>query len=262
MREVKHKQKPERLKQLVIPAILFFMALLVVFIPVKRHDIRVNTKIIRASEEFPISLTIEQNRGIISSAWLRTPAGSTELTEPKGMFLTGDRRYKIHADSDREIDLLWVLSFMNFEGKGIHLWISLLTKEPKVIISTTPYEYTRWDALPAKIYVPRDTVLYIAPTSPGYMTDESKFSGSDSYTFVYTIKGTPNGPAFVPVPKVYEQLATFLKPGMRGAQDKAHQVEYIQMLNEFRALSTGVPPSTTTIINMNMKKIKEIVWKK
>ena len=262
MKEVKKENNPGFLKHLVIPAIILLMAVLVVTLPVTNHKDRINTKILRASVEFPISLTIEQNRGIISSSWLRTPAGSTELTEPNGMFLTGDKRYKMHVDSDNQEDLMWVLSFMNFEGKGIHIWITLLTKDPKVIISTSPYEYTRWDALPAKIYVPRDTALYIAPTSPGYMSDENKLRGSDSYTFIYTIKATPNGHAFVPVPMVYDQLVTFLKPGMRSASDKARQVEYIRMLNEFRALSSGVPPSTTAIINMNMKKIKEIVWKK
>lgn len=255
---IKRRERPNlTFIPLVAIAVLMFIAL----IPITHHKERINTRIIRAMDGFPLTLSLEQKHGIIDSAWLRTPAGACKIPDICNMAFIGDHSYTMKVDKDRSDDLMWVLSFMGTDGKGIHLWIGMLTENPKVFMSITPYEHTRWDVLPAKLYVPKDTALYVAPTTPGYFS-EKKYSGISSYTFVYTIKMTQNGFTYVPIPKVYEQIKTLFVPGMRGELDKDKRIEYIQMHTDFNGLANGEPPSAKSLLNINMKHLPDINWNK
>lgn len=210
---------------------------------------------------FPIVLVLEQENGTVSSAWLRTPAGARELTEVEGLTYISDAKYLSKVDQDTKDDLLWRLSFINFKGDGLHLWLGMTTWLPKLFISSTPYQYTRWDAVPAKLVVPKGTAIYVSPATPSYNKAEP-FAGRNSYSFVYTMRMTADGPAFVPVPDAYKQIALLLRTGIQGEFSPMKRLAYVRMLTEFNSLAEGRPPQAETMINFQMQKIDTIAWKK
>lgn len=211
---------------------------------------------------FPITFILEQQEGVVTSAWLRTPAGSREITEVQGMTFISDSTIISQVDKDKHDDLLWRLSFINFEGVGLHLWLGLTTWNPSVTIASTPYQYTRWDSVPAQLLVPKGTALYISPGMPSYKDVTEQFSGTDSYSFIYTIRMTPDGPAFVPLPSVYRQLSILLRTGIRGEISTMKRLAYVRMLTEFNNLGEERPPSAETMLNLQLKKIDTLFWKK
>ncbi len=211
--------------------------------------------------DFPIVLALEQENGTISSAWIRTPAGTRELSEIEGLTYISDAKFVTNVDQDKKNDLMWRLSFIDFQGDGVHLWLGMTTWIPKLFIATTPYQYTRWDAVPAKLVVPKGTAVYVSPATPSYNMAEA-FTGRDSYSFVYTMRMTADGPAFVPVPSVYKQLALLLRAGIQGEFSPMKRLTYVRMLNEFNDLAEGKPPQAETMINFQMQKIDTITWKK
>ena len=166
------------------------------------------------------------------------------------------------ADQDDSDDLLWRISFMNVKGEGIHLWIGMTTWAPRVYVAATPFQYTRWHALPAKIEVPKGTSLYISPAAPLYRTLEKQFGGTDSYSFVYTMMLTPEGLNFVPVPSVYKQLAVLLRAGMHGESSPPKRLAYVRMLTEFNRLADGKAPQADTLLNLQIERIDTLSWKK
>lgn len=211
---------------------------------------------------FPITFILEQQEGVVTSAWIRTPAGSREITEVQGMTFISDSTIISQVDKDKHDDLLWRLSFINFEGIGLHLWLGLTTWNPTVTIASTPYQYTRWDSVPAQLLVPKGTALYISPGMPSYEDVTEQFSGTDSYSFIYTIRMTPDGPAFVPLPSVYKQLSILLRTGIRGEISTIKRLAYVRMLTEFNNLGEGRPPSAETMLNLQLQKIDTLFWKK
>lgn len=211
--------------------------------------------------DFPIVLALEQENGTISSAWIRTPAGTRELSEIEGLTYISDAKYLSNVDQDKKNDLMWRLSFIDFQGDGVHLWLGITTWAPKLFISSSPYQYTRWDAVPAKLVVPKGTAVYVSPATPSYNKSEA-FTGRNSYSFVYTVRMTADGPAFVPVPSVYKQLATLLRAGIQGEFSPMKRLTYVRMLNEFNGLAEGKPPQAETMINFQMQKVDTITWKK
>lgn len=212
--------------------------------------------------EFPIVLVLEQDNGTITSAWIRTPAGARKLEQLEGLAYIASDPIISRVDQDKKDDLLWRLSFTNLEGKGVHLWLGMTTWSPRVYISTTPFEYTRWHALPAKIEVPKGSCVYISPAAPAYQRIEKKYSGTESYSFIYTMMMTPEGFAFVPVPSVYRQLAALLKAGMRGETSPRKRMAYVKMLMEFNRLADGKAPQAETLLNFPMEKVDTLIWKK
>lgn len=210
---------------------------------------------------YPLVLVLEQRDGSILSAWLRTPASTLNIEQLDGLFFISDGIFLANVDGDNKEDLLWRLSFTNFEGFGTHLWVGMTTQPSKIFIDTSPYQYTRWDAVPAKISVPLSTALYVSPATPTYHLSDT-FSGRDSYSFVYTIKLTPEGPAFVPVPDVYRQLSMLLGSGMRGETKPLKHLTYVKMLTEFNRLAEGKTPQTATLLNLQMQHIATLSWKR
>ncbi len=245
----------------ILPLIVALFGALIFFIP--GTDIPeggANLRTLRVAD-FPIVLVLEQNQGTVSSAWLRTPAGTRSIEQIEGLSYIADSVFLSRVDQDTKDDMLWRTSYTNFEGNGLHLWIGMTTWLPKVYILKTPYQYTRWDAVPAKLVVPKGTAVYISPATPAYDKADS-FSGRDSYSFVYTLRMTPEGPSFVPVPDVYKQLAILLRAGIQGEFTPTKRLAYVRMLTEFNNLAEGNPPQADTLLNFQFEKIATLSWKR
>lgn len=245
----------------IIPVITLLLALIIYLVPGNEIPAGgANLRTLRVGN-FPIVLILEQSQGEITSAWLRTPAGVKQIEQLDGLSFVSDSVFLSKVDQDEKEDLLWRTSFTNFEGTGAHLWVGVTTWSPKAHIFTTPYEYTRWDAVPAKLVVPKGTAVYVSPAVPTYDKADS-FRGRDSYSFIYTIRMTPEGPAFVPVPDVYKQLSILLRAGIQGEFTPTKRLAYVRMLNEFNSLADGKPPKAETLLNFQMEKIAVLSWKR
>lgn len=212
--------------------------------------------------EFPIILVLEQERGEITSAWLRTPAGARPLDQLQGLSFIASDSVVSRVDQDTKDDLLWRLSFTNLEGDGIQLWIGMMSYSPKVYLALTPFQYTRWHALPAKIEIPKGASIYIAPAAPQYKGIKKQYRGPESYSFIYTMMLTPEGPAFVPIPSVYKQLSVLLKAGMHGETSPPKRMAYVKMLTEFNRLADGKAPQADTLLNFPIERLDTLSWKK
>ena len=247
---------------LLLPAVFFVLLIFLWLLPTP--DTNEKNISIRALEipEFPITLVLEQEQGVINSAWLRTPAGARKLDQLDGLTYISSTSVISKVDQDAKNDLLWRLSFINIKGEGVHIWIGMTTWAPRVFIYSSPFRYTRWHALPAKIVVPHGTSLYISPTTPPYPMIDKQYEGRDSYTFIYSMMMTPEGPAFVPVPSVYKQLSVLLKAGMQGETSPQKRLAYVRMLTEFNRLADGKAPQADTLINLPLEKIDVLSWKK
>lgn len=245
----------------VLPLLLFFAAAGTAFLP-KTEPPKDGTTIKTLDVKgFPVTLVLEQNGGTVKSAWLRTPVGVREISNLEGLTYMSDGAYITKMAQSGKEDLLWRTSYINFDGgKGVHLWIGMSPSASKVFITTTPYNYTKWDNVPAKLVVPKGTAVYISPAVPSYESEET-FHDKNSYSFVYTIRMTTEGPTFVPAPDVYRQLAELLKAGMQGEYSTLKRLAYARMLDEFNRLADGNPPSTETLLNFQMNRIDTISWR-
>lgn len=245
----------------LMPALAFFLALIIYLVPGNEiPEGGANLRTLRVGN-FPIVLILEQSQGEVASAWLRTPAGVKQIEQLDGLSYVSDSIFLSKVDQDDKEDLLWRTSFTNFEGTGVHLWVGVTTWSPKAHIFITPYEYTRWDAVPAKLVVPKGTAVYVSPAVPTYDKADS-FRGRDSYSFIYTIRMTPEGPVFVPVPEVYRQLSILLRAGIQGEFTPAKRLAYVRMLNEFNSLAEGKPPKAETLLNFQIEKISVLSWRR
>ena len=248
------------LRKAFLPLCFIALLLAVWFMPgsnINEDDTIISTLRIPNS---PVFLMLERSGGTITSAWLRTPAGARRIDQLDGMVYAADSVIETKVDQDSQNDLLWRISFTNFEGTGVHLWIGLTTWNPTAFIAVSPYHYTRWDAIPAKLVVPKGTAIYVSPATPSY-NKAGQFSGRQSYSFVYTIRMTPEGPAFVPIPDVYKQLALLLRAGIRGEFDPMKRLAYVRMLGEFNNLAEGKPPQAETMLNFPLTRTDTISWK-
>ena len=245
----------------ILPAIAAFLVMIIYLVPGNEiPEGGANLRALRV-ENFPVVLILEQSQGEVTSAWLRTPAGVKQIEQLDGLSYVAESVFLSKVDQDEKDDLLWRTSFTNFEGNGIHLWVGVTSWSPKAYIFVTPYEYTRWDAVPAKLVVPKGTAVYVSPAIPTYNKTDS-YRGRDSYSFIYTIRMTPEGPAFVPVPDVYKQLSILLKAGIQGEFTSTKRLAYVRMLNEFNSLAEGKPPTAETLLNFQMEKIAVLGWKR
>ncbi len=248
-------------RSLLLPCLVLLLGAFIWMLPGDEPtEGRVSVRTLRVAD-FPIVLVYEQQEGSVTSAWLRTPAGSMKIEEIEGLSFISDSSFVSNVDNDTKDDLMWRISFTNFAGDGVHLWIGMTTWSPKLFIFAAPYQYTRWDVIPAKLVVPKGTAVYVSPATPSY-NKAGKFSGKESYSFVYTVRMTPEGPAFVPVPDVYKQLAVLLKAGIQGEYSPMKRLAYVRMLEEFNNLASGKPPQAETMLNFQMQKIGTLSWKR
>lgn len=260
-KESKEKKRFNFLK-IVLPLFLLLIVAVTAFLP-KTNGPSDGTIIKTLSAEgFPAALVFEQLDGVTKSVWLRTPAGTREIEGLEGLSYVSEALYVTKNPQSSRDDLLWRTSFTNFEGKGVHLWVGASPAAEKIFLATSPYNYTKWDNIPAKLLVPKGTAVYVSPAIPDYGSDNREtFRTKDSYSFVYTIRMTPEGPAFVPVPSVYRQLAELLRAGIRGEYSTSKRLAYTRMLEEFDKLADGNPPSTETLLNFQMNRIESLSWR-
>jgi len=267
-------QRPGRFRQLLdrgplrgrlylLPPFLLLLFMLIAVWLIPGAHINAEGTSIRTmrAPNFPVALVLELKSGTVASAWLTTPAGAKHIYQIEGMVYVADSTFASRVDQDGDDDLLWRISFTNFDGNGVHLWIGLTTWAPTAYVYTSPYQYTRWDVIPAKLVVPTSTAVYVSPATPDY-TKAGQYSGRQSYSFVYTVRLTPEGPAFVPVPDVYRQLAVLLRAGIQGEFDPRKRLPHLRMLAEFNNLAEGKPPQTETLLNFPMDKSYVLTWKK
>lgn len=250
-----HKGK---LNILVVPLFIVCVVIALIFIQgAEERNPGTTTRMLRV-ENPSMSLICDQDEnGTVTSAWLRTPKTSRRIGQLEGLTYIADSRFYADVDGDGQKDLLWRISFNNEDEKeGIHLWVGVLSGLSKIYVCSSPYEYTRWDAVPTKIRVPKSCALYVSPSIPG--TD---FRGKDCYPFIYTIKLTADGPAFVPVASVYKQLFPILRAYAQLEKDTELHKAYIKMLMEFKDLSEGKLPDTETVTNLQINDIDLIPLK-
>lgn len=250
--------------KLVLPLLLALMLTGAAFLPkaeAPKGDTTIKTL---AVKNFPVTLVLEQRNYVIKSLWLRTKAGAREIDGLDGLSYVSEGTYVTKTAQGGKEDLLWRTSYTNFEGEGVHLWVGVSAAAGKIYIATSPYNYTKWDNIPAKLIVPKGTAVYISPAIPSYDSDsDSKevFPTKDSYSFVYTVRMTPEGPAFVPVPSVYGQLAELLRAGIRGEYSTSKRLAYTRMIDEFDKLAEGNPPSAETLLNFQLNKVDTLSFR-
>lgn len=257
-----NRKKREKYLKYVLPLLFLLMLAGAMFLP-KTEEPRDGTTIKTMSvRRFPVTLVSEQQDGAIKSAWLRTPAGTLEIDGLNGLSYVSEGIFTTKAAQGDKDDLLWRTSYTNLDGNGVHLWVGVSSSAAKIYIATSPYNYTKWDNIPAKLVVPKGTAIYISPAIPSYESvSKELFTTKDSYSFVYTIRMTPEGPAFVPVPNVYRQLAELLRAGIRGEYSTSKRLAYARMLDEFDKLADGNPPSAETLLNLQMNKTDTLSWR-
>lgn len=256
-REIGRKKR----RAAILPLAVLLLLLSVPFLPnaeVPEQGTRVR---VLSVPKLSSTLLAEQSGATINSAWLRSTFGPREIENISGMSFISSSVFLCKADADALDDPLWRASFMNLEGEGVHLWVGMLTQQQKMFITKTPFEYTRWDAVPAKLVVPKGTALYISPAIPAYDKAEETFGGKDSYTYIYTLRMTPDGPAFVPVPAVYRQLADLLRAGIIGEFNPMKRLAYVRMLDEFNGMAQGKPPRAESLLNFQQYKTEVLSWK-
>lgn len=253
-------KRGKRLLRLLLPLLLIASVAGVPYLPKTEPPEEGTSMKTLEVKGFPLTLAFENRDGVIKSAWLRSPAGTREIDSMNGLSYISGGVFTTKGGQGNKEDLLWRTSYTSFDGSGIHLWIGISNASSKIFISTTKYSHTKWDNVPAKFVVPKGTALYISPAIPAY-GDEETFQGKDYYSFVYTIRMTPEGPAFVPVPSVYRQLAELLRAGIRGEHSPIKRLAYTRMLEEFTRLAEGNPPATETLLNFQINKIDTLGWR-
>lgn len=253
----------QKRKMLFMPVALLCALLFIVIFPV--DSVTAKKTAIRTFDvaRYPVITAIEQTAsGKIVSAYVRTPAGARRITQAEGMRFLTQNVITCHSDQDDRPDLLWRMCFMGFDGNGINLWMSMLTWQPKVFIDSTPARYTKWHAIPAKLDLPLGTAVYIAPATPFYSALDRQYSGTDSYSFVYTMRLTPEGLRFIPIPSAYNELAFLLHAGMQGEASPRKRLAYLKMLSEFKRLADGKAPTADTLVNLPIEHIDTLAWKR
>jgi len=248
----------EQLQFFVVPAVVVLMVVAVMFLEGANERTKEADMYMVRVENPAISLVYDVDKeGNVVSAWLRTPKTSRRIGQLDGLAYIADSKFYSDVDGDGKKDLLWRISFNNEkERSGVHLWIGALSGLAKIYVCSSPYQYTRWDAIPAKIRTPQSCALYVSPGIPG--TD---FEGKGCYSFIYTIKLTAEGPAFVPVADVYKQLIPILRAAADAKQSAELHKAYIKMLTEFRNLAAGEVPSAASLTALQMNSVDLIPLK-
>ena len=242
-----------RLRLLVVPLLLFAVLAAVIMLPGAGSNTgAVKTNIVRVNNP-AVSLAYDQDEnGRVVSAWLRTPKTSRRIGQLDGLSYVADSKFFSDTDGDDIPDLLWKISFNSLDDDktGVHLWVGVLSRLAKIYVCSSPYEYTRWDAVPTKIRTPKSCALYISPSIP-----DTQYRGKDCYSFIYTLKLTPEGIVFIPIPSVYKQLFPLLRAAADTEKDEELHKAYIKMLLEFKNLSEGKVPGAPTFTNLTIDSI-------
>jgi len=210
----------------------------------------------------PLALTVQNRKGIIEEAWLRSPAGLHPLKILQGKRITDSTWCLPIADNDICADLIWKLSFTDPDTtKSYFLWITALTETPRAWLAVTPAGRSRWDSLPLHLTIPDDVFLYMSPTLPAYAElGDLEQNKLPLLTFVYTVGLTLDGPNFVLVPEVYRQLLPIADLVRKAEINSTIRSCYDRLYDDFEKMGKGQSPSREAIINFNWKKVLSINW--
>ncbi|NLI95523.1 MAG: hypothetical protein GX436_02215 [Synergistaceae bacterium] len=211
---------------------------------------------------YPIYLVLREEAGVVSQAVLRTPAGIQPVTEIVGFSLTGEISSTLKVDRDSKPDLIWKLSFVNWNDRsqGTVLWISLLSRQPRLWLAVSPIGETLWDAIRPRLSVPRGILLYVSPALPAFFR-LPEYQGKEILTYVYCIQLGETGPVLTNAPEVYKQLLRIVQTVREHEVDLGRKKAYEALESDFKALSEGGKPSAEAILNFNFRKIAELSWK-
>lgn len=220
-----------------------------------------NTRVLTAPGH-PIFLVLREESGVVTQAVLRTPAGLQPVTEIVGFSFAGESLSTMPIDRDAKPDLLWKLRFLDMKDRsqGTALWISSLTRQPRVWLATSPVGETLWDAIRPKLTVPRGTILYVSPILPPFF-NLPQYEGKDVLSYVYCLVLDETGPGIGVVPEVYKQLLRIVQTVREHEFDPGRKKAYEALEADFKALSEGGKPSTEAILNFGFRKIAEISWR-
>lgn len=221
---------------------------------------KANTRVLSAPRH-SIFLVLKEESGVVTQAILRTPGGLQPVTEIVGLSFAGENTSTLTVDRDAKPDLLWKLTFLDRKGRsqGMVLWISALTRQPRVWLAVSPVAETLWDAIRPKLTVPRGTLLYVSPILPAFF-NLPQYQGKDVLTYVYCLTIDQTGPGIVVVPEVYKQLLRIVQTVREHEFEPGRKKAYEALEADFKALSEGGKPSTEAILNFGFRKIAEISW--
>jgi hypothetical protein len=250
MKEVSPLKKKRFLPAIMLAALFGFSAV----------PSEANTRVLSVPG-YPVQLVLREEAGVVTQAILRTPAGLQPVTEIVGFSFAGEAASAVHVDNDARPDLLWKLSFLDWKDRsqGVALWVSCLTRQPRLWLAVSPVGETLWDAIRPKMSVPRGTLLYVSPILPAYF-NLPQYQGKEILTYVYCIQLNETGPVIGTFPEVYKQLLRIVQTVREHEIDPGRKKAYEALEGDFKSLSEGGKPSTEAILNFNFKKIAEISW--
>lgn len=223
--------------------------------------VKANTRVLSAPRH-SIFLVLKEESGVVTQAILRTPGTLQPVTEIVGLSFAGENTSTLTVDRDAKPDLLWKLTFLDQKDRsqGTVLWISALTRQPRVWLAVSPVAETLWDAIRPKLTVPRGTLLYVSPILPSFF-NLPQYQGKDVLTYVYCLTIDQTGPGIGVVPEVYKQLLRIVQTVRENEFDTGKRKAYEALEADFKALSEGGKPSTEAILNFGFRKIAEISWR-
>ncbi len=211
----------------------------------------------------PFFISIEQHKyeaGEIRKAFFRTSTELYRLYEMEGLIYRDSFYSLVHADSDNIKDLVWHIELEDPQkGNGLTMWVTTLSTAKLGWVILTPEGETRWNNLPLDIEVPEDIILYVSPTTPEYR-GISSYRGNDILSFVYTIAITPDGPALVSVPEIYQQLTKISRMVIVNEADPKLRLVYENICDDYQRMTEGRMPSKEAILNFTWEKILDFEW--
>ncbi|MBO8153458.1 hypothetical protein [Thermovirga sp.] len=209
----------------------------------------------------PFFVVVNFSRGLVESAYFRSPAGIQKLLPIEGSLLISQKYSKFDMDKDLTKDILWVLTFgePTNRQRGLQMWIGYSSRQKTIWVDICPVASTLWDYLPIKLNLPEGVLPYVLPQLPKY-DDLPPFGGPKTLTFVCTIKLTNNGPKFVPQPEVYKQLLKIAELVASSERYPKRKESYFYLINDYKNLSSGTPPTLDALKSIQWKRILTLRW--
>ena len=219
-------------------------------------------RVLRPKGAYPFFLVLREEGDEVAQAFLRTPTGTYPLREVEGLRLAAMSQAQSREDQDGKDDLLWKLTFLPASEKeqGVQIWFGHLTALPKLWVVEAPVGPTQWDTMTTTLRVPRGTAVYVSPQVPSY-GKLPVYEGKSALTFVYSIRLTPQGPAFVPVREVYRQLAEHQDTLRRGEYEPLKRLAYQRQMEDYLGIAQGKTPSLDALRSFTWKKLLSVEWR-
>lgn len=233
-------------------ALIFFMALAAI-------PARAAMKILSVPG-FPFFLSMETGYGDeVRELVLRTPGETRTLEAFTGLTYVGEDTLLSYTDRDWRNDLLWRIRFRepargDATPMGKDLWIGALTGAGQLWVGFTDSGPSLWDRVLPRVKAPAGTAFLISPRLP-IPTPDATCHPENDLAFIYTIRLTGEGPRFVIVPQVYEQLARLTDRFRRLEEDRVLRSFYDGLFEDFTAMSRGELPSVVALARFPWKNM-------